>query len=45
MDDKRSKNHTWRITTYAAEPDAGWLTEEEAREWRGYLTRSRVSVI
>jgi hypothetical protein len=24
----------WYTTTYAAEPDASLLTEEEAREWR-----------
>jgi site-specific recombinase XerD len=32
-----SQFHTWYVTTYAAEPDARLLTEEEAREWRGYL--------
>jgi site-specific recombinase XerD len=29
---------TWYTTTYGEEPDATLLTQEEAREWRSYLT-------
>lgn len=29
---------TWYATTYPEEPDANLLTEEEARDWRGYLS-------
>jgi site-specific recombinase XerD len=30
--------HAWYMATYAAEPDASLLTEEEAREWRSHLS-------
>jgi integrase len=33
-----SQFHAWYTATYAAEPDASLLTEEEAREWRSLLS-------